>query len=387
MDNDSKYSVIIVGGGPVGLLLGALLIKAGISCRILEQNAAPTPDSRSFGIHPPSLEILSSIGLAKSMVQEGCCIRRGHAFTNTQPLGTLSFSSYPSPFNFILSLPQNRTEQLLEQHLQKLREKVLLRGATVVDISEKGGKVFVTYLKDQQPVTIKADYLVGCDGKESFVRKTTGITFAEKKYPDTYVMGDFTDTTSFGNDAAIYLCDEGVIESFPLPDNQRRWVVKTKHYILSNQRSAIEESVSQRINRNLSQTEHSMVSSFGVQRCIAKHMVRGRIILAGDAAHVVSPIGGQGMNLGWLGVDDLAQCLQQILINKADPGEILDSFERRRKKAVANAARRSEFNMRLGRRVTYPRLRNRLVAMMLSPPLSKFMAQLFAMRGIERWIT
>src|SRR5699024_7215367 len=133
-------------------------------------------------------------------------------------------------------------------------------------------------------------------------------------------------------------------------------------------------------------TPHFMVSSFGVQKCIARPMVRRRIVLAGDAAHIVSPIGGQGMNLGWLGASDLAQCLKQIFNQRAAPQKVLHSFEQRRKKAAANATRRSELNMRLGRRTTFPTLRNGLVSLMLTSPVSTLMAQLFAMRGIGRWI-
>jgi 2-polyprenyl-6-methoxyphenol hydroxylase-like FAD-dependent oxidoreductase len=199
-------------------------------------------------------------------------------------------------------------------------------------------------------------------------------------------MGDFSDNTSLGSDAAIFLCDEGLIESFPLLDQKRRWVVKTDKYLDDLQRQDIEERIAHRIGYDLSSTENKMLSSFGVQKMLAKPMVKNRIILAGDAAHIVSPIGGQGMNLGWLGAWDLSQSLRNVLNNKDSHSSILDQFERRRCKAARNAIRRAELNMRLGRKPYFPSLRNKIVSLMLNTPLSTLMARIFTMRGVERWI-
>lgn len=380
------YPVVIVGGGPVGLFLGICLEQAGFPCRILEQRSAPTSDSRSLGIHPPSLEFLSSTGIADQLIREGVTISRGHAFANTRKIGSLSFEKCPPPFNFVLSLPQSRTEQLLEAHLTQLNDQILIRNARVVDLTEKRDHQSVTYQTEETTHSIRARYVIGCDGKESFVRKNAGISFEGRAYPDTYVMGDFSDNTDFGNDAAIFLCKEGLIESFPLPGHRRRWVVKTDVYHPSNQRPVIEQSVHQRIQHPLFDADHFMLSSFGVQKRVAGQMTKKHCILAGDAAHVVSPIGGQGMNLGWMGAWDLAQCLIQISNQSAPAEEILKGFGRRRKKAARNAIKRGEMNMRLGRKVSFPALRNGVVSLMLNTPLSRLMARLFTMRGLERWI-
>lgn len=384
-NSESTYPVVIVGGGPVGLFLGICLEQAGISCRILEKRAEPTSDSRSLGIHPPCLELFESSGIVDHLIQEGIRIKRGHAFANTQKIGSLSFETCPSPFNFVLALPQSRTEQILETHLNQVNPKTLIRNAEVVDLIKKRNHQSITYQAEGDTYSIRAKYVIGCDGKKSFIRKNAGIPFDGKAYPDTYVMGDFTDNTDFGNDVGIFLCDEGLIESFPLPDNRRRWVVKTDTYRSSGQRKIIEQAVQQRIQHTLSGTEHFMLSSFSVQKRVARKMVRNRLILAGDAAHVVSPIGGQGMNLGWLGAWDLSQCIIQIINHQASDKDILAGFESRRRKAVQNAIKRSEMNMRLGRKVRFPGIRNGIVWAMLNTPLAPFMARLFTMRGINRW--
>lgn len=384
--NDEIYQVVIVGGGPVGLFLGICLNTLGISTQILEKRAQSRSGSRSLGIHPVSLALFEKLNIANSFVERGIKIKKGHAFANTKKLGTLSFEDRPKPFNYILALPQHQTEKILETTLTDLNPDMLKRDAKVVGFSQNSKSVEITYERNQQVNTITASYLVGCDGKDSFVRDHAGISFEGKAYPDTYAMGDFTDNTRFGPDAAIFLCDDGLIESFPLLNNRRRWVVKTQNYLSSVNRSDIESRVQRRIDHNLKETKNDMLSSFGVQKLLARPMVKNRIILAGDAAHIVSPIGGQGMNLGWLGAWDLAHTLQQIISKKESVNDELQQFEKRRTKAAKNATRRAEMNMRLGRQTSTPAFRNSLVTLMLNTPISNLMAQIFTMRGIERWI-
>lgn len=381
------YQVVIVGGGAVGLFLGICLLEAEIDCLILEKRERVREGSRSLGIHPVSLERFQQLDMATPFIEGGIKIHKGHAFANTQKLGTLSFRDCPPPFNFILALPQDRTESLLEQQLQQRNPEALCRGAEVVNIEPSGHSVTITYRRHGRKHEIKSAFLVGCDGKNSFVRKQAGISFNGADYPDTYIMGDFSDNTRFGTEAAIFLCDEGLIESFPLLDDRRRWVVKTDHYFSQLNRHDIEQRVWQRIQHDLQNTKNVMLSSFGVQKRVAAPMVNGRVIVAGDAAHVVSPIGGQGMNLGWLGAWDLSQSLSRIFETNRQTAPILNQFARRREKAARNAIRRAEMNMRLGRRPSLPVVRNGLIRLMLNTPLSQLMARIFTMRGVERWIT
>lgn len=379
------YQVIIVGGGPVGLFLGICLEKAGISTIIIEKRNSVRSGSRSLGIHPVSLELFDKAGIADPFTDAGIKIYRGHAFANDQKMGTLSFRNCPEPFNYILALPQEQTERLLEETVNSLNPDLLKRGVTVTDINQKDEHVEVHFLSEGKSRTIETRFLVGCDGKDSFVRQQAKLSFEGENYPDTYIMGDFSDNTSLGTDAAIFLCDEGVIESFPLQGNRRRWVVKTSEYISEVKRTDIEKRIAARISHDLGETENFMLSSFGVQKLTARPMVKNNIMVAGDAAHVVSPIGGQGMNLGWLGAWDLGQCLTQIVNRQKSADQILAAFEKRRQKAARNAIRRAEINMRLGRKFQLPWLRNSLVYIMLHTPLSKLMARIYTMRGVEKW--
>lgn len=383
--SEKKYDVIIIGGGPVGLFLAALLHQQNISCIVLEKRSEVRTGSRSLGIHPPSLELFDEAGLAENFIRSGIRIKHGIAFLNNVKIGEISFEDCPKPYNFILSLPQHQTEKILDAHINQASGDLLLRQAEVHAVKQNNDEVCVTYEKHGENHQITGAFLVGCDGKNSLTRQQMGSSFAGKSYPDTYIMGDFTDNTPFGSDAAIYLCEEGLIESFPLTGNKRRWVVKTRTYISEVLRSDLETRISLRIGKELQSTENYMLSSFGVQKYLADPLVRNRIILAGDAAHVVSPIGGQGLNLGWLGAYDLANTFHRIF-HKGKNHTELTGYEQRRIKAAGNAMRRAEFNMRLGRKSNYPAIKKGILKVIINTPLSRLMARIFSMRGIESWI-
>lgn len=385
MSSSNKYQVAIVGGGPVGLFLGCCLHQRDISCVVLEKRNQPVAHSRSIGIHPVALELFEKIGLAETVINEGIKVQKGHAYWNDKPVGTLSFQSCPPPYPFILTLPQHQTEQLLNQHLKSLGDEILHRGAALTGINELQDAVELEITTGGQSHEITADFVVGCDGKNSFVRRAASINFKGSPYSDTYIMGDFTDNTEFGNDAAIFLCDEGLIESFPLPGGVRRWVIKTDRYRPQITRKDIEQRVKKRISHNLKGTANKMLSSFGVEKKMASAMAKDRIILAGDAAHVISPIGGQGMNLGWLDAYDLTACLKEIFETGASPEPMLANYSARRLKIARKAARRAAFNMALGRKNGWPLVKKTLLKGLVRPPFSHLMARMFTMRGLQSW--
>lgn len=387
MDNlKSKYEVAIVGGGPVGIFLGLCLLRLNIDCVILEKRKRIRQGSRSLGIHPVSLDLFDKIGITEPFIDSGIQIKHGHAFGNRSKIDTLSFENCPPPHQYILAIPQNQTEAILQNELNNRDPEILKRGVCVTDISQTNNGVQITITNDTSEKEIEAHYLIGCDGKNSLVRKAANIPAKKRQYPDTYIMGDFTDNTSFGNDAAIFLCDDGLVESFPLPENRRRWVVKTEQKFRNVSRNHIQKRVKKRTGYDLSDCEHYMLSGFGVEKMLCSSINAGQIFLAGDAAHVLSPIGGQGMNLGWLGAWDLAHSLKSIFNKSHDRNSILSNYNRRRRYAAKNAIRRAEMNMMLGRATNYPNMRNALVSLMLKYPISQLTSRLFTMRGIERWI-
>lgn len=382
---ENKYQVVIIGGGPVGLLLGCRLHQLGISFRILEKRKEPISHSRSLGIHPVSLELFDQLEIIDRFLAEGIKIKRGLAFSDSRQIGEISFEGCPGPFRYILAIPQFKTERILEDHLNSLKPDALKRGTEMISLNEVSDHVELRFRDSGIEETVAADFVVGCDGKNSLVRKLAGISFNGTSYPDTYLMGDFSDNTDFGRNAVIFLPHQGLIESFPLDRGKRRWVVKTETYLQNPRTVHLTKRVLDRIGHDLADTENFMLSSFGVQKLVAESFAKGRIVLAGDAAHVVSPIGGQGMNLGWLDAWELAEVLKHSTGKPTNNWEnLLQDYGEGRKKIAQKVIRRAEINMRLGRATTLPQIRNTLVWLMLNSPLERKMARLFTMRDLEK---
>jgi 2-polyprenyl-6-methoxyphenol hydroxylase-like FAD-dependent oxidoreductase len=402
--------VLIVGAGPVGLFLGCRLARLGISFQILEKRTSRFEHSRSIGIHPPSLEKLGSLGVAAEMVRRGVQIRRGHGFINTSHFGMLDFSLCPKPYNFVLSLPQYETEKILEQRLCELAPGSLLRGVEVVNLQQSSEWVRVEarqyslndtrerlkakiqsrnkesyYFKKKSSapaMVFSGQFVIACDGKDSRVRQLVGIPFRGGDYPDTYLMGDFADNTDFGSEAAIYLTDDGLVESFPLANSMRRWVAKTSSRVVHPSIEQLVALIRERLGLELPRETNTMLSSFGVQHYLAATFVKNRVLLVGDAAQVVSPIGGQGMNLGWLEAWDAAETLEAILKNSQRTTEHLQSYDKKRRRVAKVVLSRAAFNMRMGRKTRFSFAKYAFARVLSSRLFARKMANMFTMRGL-----
>lgn len=377
--------VLVVGGGPVGLFLAALLVDAGLDVVVWEKRGAPAPLSRAIGIHAPALVALDRVGLAEPVLAEAVTIRRGTATSAGAVLGHVSFDRAHPRYPFVAALPQSRTEALLAGRLAELGPTVLRRGTEVVSLRDVGDHVHVTgrsaatgAAAGTGPVEERARHVVGADGARSVVRELLGISAPAREYRDTYVMGDFADTRAEPA-ALIHLEPDGVVESFPLPGGVRRFVAHTPHP-LDVTADWLADLVTARTGYAVDASSTTMLSAFSVRRRFASRMVVGRVVLVGDAAHEISPIGGQGMNLGWLDAATLAPLLVDAA-RRGGAGALAD-FERARTASARRAARQAELNMALGRPVHGARLRSRNLALRaaLRPPVAGVLASVYAMR-------
>lgn len=407
----TDVEVLVVGGGPVGLFLGCLLAAAGVRVEVVERRTRRSSHSRSIGVHPPALEALARVELAGAFLAHGVRVERGHAYAGRTLLGTLDFGRCPPPFRFVLTLPQADSEALLEARLERLSGAGLRRGVELAGVRGSGDGVEAR-LSDGS--VRSAALVVGCDGHASAVRRSVLVPVDERRFPDRYLMGDFPDATGFGSDAAIYLTRHGVVESFPLPQRRRRWVVAVDDVHEAGARNAVDAGgdpdgtggavgapspmvaawlaaeVEERVGERLDPAGCSMTSAFGVETRLARRFAVGRIALAGDAAHVMPPFGGQGMNLGWLDAAALAagvvaarhgEDLARVPLAALE--HALDRYQAARRAAATAAARRAELNLRLGRAVALPGLRAGLVWAGLRTPLATVLARRFTMRGLD----
>jgi 2-polyprenyl-6-methoxyphenol hydroxylase-like FAD-dependent oxidoreductase len=266
-----------------------------------------------------------------------------------------------------------------------LDETTIIRGADVSEITQTNDNVQVYYKQNKSKNFLNSRYLIGCDGKKSIVRTSSNIEFKGEAYPDCYMMGDFEDNTVFGSDAAVYLHEDGLIESFPLPNDQRRWVVKTDVYIDNPKPSQLKFLIKERIQHHLEETQNFMISSFGVQQYSANSYHANNILLAGDSAHIVSPIGGQGMNLGWLDAEEAVYVIVEALKDGASKNRLFQEYSNKRRTIAKQVARRAEMNMHLGRKETSNLFYKSLLKIVLNTRLNRFLAHIFTMRGLGRW--
>jgi 2-polyprenyl-6-methoxyphenol hydroxylase-like FAD-dependent oxidoreductase len=367
-----------------------------VDVQVLEQRGAPELQSRAIGIHPPALAALAGTGVAETMIAEGVQIRRGMALAGGKCLARMSFAGVSDRFPFVLSLPQARTEAHLERRVNELGAGALHRGVRLTGLSDDGTRVSVEADTASGTVRYSAPLVIAADGVRSTVRALQGIDVRVKEYPDSYLMGDFADGTGFGPDAALFLSGAGIVESFPLPGQLRRWVVRLgpgdatfggpdaggpaaggpgadARWLMG--------CVRERTGLAIDAGTNSMLSRFGVRTRLVPRMVAGRVVMIGDAAHEVSPIGGQGMNLGWLDAAALAPIVSAA-VRGQDVADRLRTFEGTRLRAAARAARQAEINMALGRPLTdrLLALRNRGIAGVAAvPPVNSLIARRFTM--------
>ena len=378
--------IVIVGGGPVGLFLGICLHHLNIPCTILESRTEPINETRSLGIHPASLELFEKTGTIDAFLESGLKVYRGIAHTGRSVIGDITFEDCPPPYKFILISPQYQTEGILRDHFNTIAPGSLISGADVTHVANDDPEATVTFIKDGETHQIAAAYVIGCDGKNSIVRQSAEIPFKGKRYPDTYIMGDFEDNTEYKNDAVVYLPKEGLVECFPVPGKLRRWVVKTNEYVPEPTAELISDVVFERTGHRIPPSTNTMVSGFGVQHFLAETFDKKRVLLAGDAAHVVSPIGGQGMNLGWQDAWYLANVLSYCgRPNLDSPLSDFFAYTSKQKPMAKKIARRAEFNMSMGRKGFLHPFKKSMVKLMLNTGLRRKTARLFTMRDLESW--
>lgn len=377
------WEVVIVGAGPVGLLLGNLLGAGGVRTLVIDKRGSGPEASMAIGLTPPSLSLLNTLQLDQPFIAAGIRVDQAVVHGNKEQLGRLSFRTLPGPYPFILSLPQAETVQRLEDRLSDWPQVTLRRGAELLALEQASGRVTARLQERDalQPQSVSCDFLVGADGGRSRVRQMAGIPTVTGNYPQRFVMGDFADKSNFGPQAHLFFTRHGSVESFPLPEGRRRWVVQADERLEQVPPGFLSTEICRRTGIDLAGSEAYFTSTYTVARLLARHYHEGRIALCGDAAHLMSPVGGQGMNVGFADAAWLATVLIACCRDGAEAEPLLTNFSQNRRKAARIATARAARGMWLGTRCG--RLsclwRDPLLRLLLAPPLRQRLPPYFAM--------
>ena len=352
MNAPFKTDVIIVGAGPTGLSLAAQLLRYGIDFVIFDKKSGVTDLSKALVVHARSLEIYDQIGLAKSAVSQGEQVQGGNLMQDGEVKAQVDFSGFGgelSPFPFMLILEQSKNEQLLYEHLQSHSVSVHWQTETIeLSHDARGVRAILKQVgedssSDRTEVTqvVEAKYLVGCDGASSPTRGFIGLPFEGSTYPRLFYVADVE--MDFPADPGSFyasLEENSFVLSVPM-QAENRWRLIGN---LPEQEDNIEQEVTfdqiktkveSLFHRSLDISTVHWFSSYRVHTRHTEPFSVGRCFLAGDAAHIHTPAGGQGMNTGIQDAYNLAWKMAFVLRGYAKPG-LLETYSKER---LANAKR------------------------------------------------
>jgi 2-polyprenyl-6-methoxyphenol hydroxylase-like FAD-dependent oxidoreductase len=356
--SDGGRSVLIVGAGPVGLVLACELLQRDVPVRVVDQAVGFSARSRAVLVWPRILELLRRIRVAERMVEAGHRLQGVGYYSEGRLLGTAALHRLTdTPYPFGLTLPQNDTERILRARLAELGGEIE-RGVSLVDIvrSTPTGMSVLLRHPDGHQETADTGWLVGADGAHSTVRDRLGIAFDGSPVDVTFAITDAPIDGPVRRDLLQYLYSRnGALGVIPLPGGLFRIATNVPAHDSTRPpaREVFQRALDTRAGGLGTVGDPAWTASFQVRTRIAARFRLDRCLLVGDAAHIISPAGGQGMNTGIQDAVAAGWRLASVLDGTA-PAEILDEYAERRRAAALRVARTT------ARQTTWGLYRNRV---------------------------
>ncbi len=341
--------VLVVGAGPSGLTLAASLVNKGVRTTVVDRQAAGANTSRAAVVNARTLEVLADLDVSRRLVKEGVQAPRFTIRDGRRTLIPVDFSRLPTDYPYSLMVPQATTERLLLERLTELGGTVL-RPKVLASVAQDADGVIATF---EDGDVLRARYVVGADGIHSTVREQAGIGFEGGVYQESFALADVRLRGEIPADEVIlFWAKAGLTVVAPLPGDIYRIVAPVTEAPEEPSAAFIQQILDNRgfgVGRMVV-TEVIWGSRFRIHHRVAGTYRAGRLLLAGDAAHVHSPAGGQGMNLGIQDGVALADALARVLGGAAD--SVLDQYSAARRPIAQQVV---EMTDRLTKLATLPR--------------------------------
>jgi len=375
--------VLIVGAGPTGLVLALWLTRLGVPVRIIDRAAQPGTTSRALAVQARTLELYQQIGIAEDVIAGGVKVPALNLWVSGRKRARIHIDAIGeglSPFAFALVYPQDAHEKLLINHLERAGLHVE-RETELVRLEQHADGVRATLRTKAGETMFETSYVAGCDGASSTVRHQLGIEFPGGTYQGYFYVADVHARTPLANDELhIDIEDVDFLLVFPLKGGGNLRMVGLVHEHEKPDRQVTFDDVKGRaVDRmQLGDAAVNWFSTYRVHHRVAPRFREGRAFLLGDAAHVHSPVGGQGMNTGIGDAINLAWKLAAVIKGEAGAA-ILDTYESER---IAFARRLVETTDRGFTIVTQRGKVARLVRTRLVPAVAPLVFRLPAMRRL-----
>jgi 3-(3-hydroxy-phenyl)propionate hydroxylase len=382
--------VLIVGAGPTGLAAAMSLARAHIPVRLIDKALQPDPHSRAIGIQARTLELLEQHRLIEPFLELGHRARAANLYSNGQRLARLDFDPLQTRYPYVLFLDQAITERLLTEHLATLGVSIE-RGVELTEFAQGSAGLSATLQRaDGHSETVHPSYLIAADGAHSAIRHRLGMSFAGKTFEQTFLLADLQAETDWSDDELhIFASGEGLAALFPMgagryrliadhsptpvspqADEARRSDSSSLNGAGSSSVSALDGSSSstaagtsgaaprvaapapsleecralaaRRIHHSVKFEDLTWSTHFHLNSRMVEQLRVGRVFLAGDAAHVHSPAGAQGMNTGIQEAFNLGWKLARVMKGHA-PDRLLDSYHLERHPIERDVLRQTSF--------------------------------------------
>lgn len=323
--------VLVVGAGPTGLVAAACLKERGVDVRIVDRSSVRLDQSRALVVQPRTLELMDRMGLARAMVEAGVKTVRTNFYVDGAHLLKVPFGEVAAgqtPFPYVLFLSQVQTERILDERLAEL-ELPIEWSTELVRVEQTADAVHARIVREGAESGIQCRWLIGADGAHSAVRKELGLPFEGDAYQSDFVLGDvrLSGIDQPLDELHVFLGRVGICALFPLEDGLTR-VIATRIDTSSDEAltlADLTETARVFVGEGVELSDPAWLSRFHLHHRGVPRYRSGRCFVAGDAAHIHSPAGGQGMNTGMQDAFNLSWKLASVLRGEL-PEAVLDSY-------------------------------------------------------------